>query len=128
LEARTSTPVDDSLESSPPVAVNVHPSMDKVRTRVKLIPAPPETTLKMPVAFTPLISVFTTAPCILQFTNVDFFVTTCDALDTATAPPRTATLGIPAPRAVQLIKLQEKTPTTNELEPGTSTAKAPPAL
>jgi hypothetical protein len=102
--------------------------MDKAGTSVKLIPAPPETALKMPVAFTPLMSVFTTAPCTLQLTNVDFFVTTRDARDTATAPPRTATLGIPAPRALQLKKLQEKTPTTEDLEPGTSTAKAPPAL
>jgi len=102
--------------------------MDKAGTSVKLIPAPPETALKMPFAFTPLMSAFTTAPCTLQLTNVDFFVTTCDARDTATAPPRTATLGIPAPRALQLTKLQEKTPTTDESEPGTSTAKAPPAL
>ena len=50
------------------------------------------------------------------------------ARDTATAPPRTAKLEMFAPRAAQLMKLQDEMATTEMFEPGHSTANAPPLL
>jgi hypothetical protein len=128
-EARMSRPIDASLESWPPAVWNVQPSMDKWRTRVALIPAPPETTLNTPFLFVPFQSRSTTASIILQLMNLESLIKTYDERETATAPPRTATLGIWAPWAEQLKKLLEKTLTPTDIfEPGTSTANAPPAL
>jgi hypothetical protein len=64
----------------------------------------------------------------LQVLKFDSMTTTTAAPDTATAPPLTAKLMMFAPLVEQLEKLQDEMVTTESLEPGSSTANAPPLL
>jgi hypothetical protein len=70
-EAMMSKPIDASLESWPPAVWNVHPSMNTLRARATLIPAPPETTVNTPFLFVPFQSWSTTASIMLQLMNVE---------------------------------------------------------
>jgi hypothetical protein len=63
-----------------------------------------------------------------QLTNFEFLTDVYVALETATAPPRTTTVGRLAPSAVQLKKRLEEMVTPDRVEPGATTAKAPPML
>ena len=60
--------------------------------------------------------------------NFESMMTTDDAREMDIAPPVTAVLGILAPRAVQLTKLQEEKIATERPDALNSTATAPPLL
>jgi hypothetical protein len=63
-----------------------------------------------------------------QLLNVEFLTDVDAAPETATAPPRTTTVGRLAPSAVQLKKRLEEMVTSAKVEPCATTAKAPPML
>ena len=67
--------------------------------RDKVTPAPPETLTSLDCILG--------APCILQPMNFEPIMATDAARETKIAPPVTAVLGLFAPRAAQLTKLQE---------------------
>jgi hypothetical protein len=120
---RTRRPEDVPLSSRPSSASNKHLSTDVFCTRATLNPAPPDTTT-VPA----LLPDASPALVMLQLLKFDSMTKTTAAPDTATAPPRTAKLMILTPLAEQVEKLQDEMVTTESLEPGSSTANAPPLL
>jgi hypothetical protein len=105
IEAITSKPADVPLESAPS-ASNEHSCKLTLLASATLNAAPPET-----IAPTVL---FLIASNILQLEKLEFFIDTAEALETATAPPRTAKFPTFAPCAVQLMKLHDETSTEDD--------------
>ena len=93
------SPVDVALSSWPSVASKTQNWTDMFFDRDKVTPAPPEAQTSLDCTLS--------APCILQLMNFESMMATDAAKETEIAPPVTAVLGIFAPRAVQLTKLQE---------------------
>ena len=97
--AKMASPVDVALSSWPSVASKTQKWTDMFCDRDTLTPAPPETLTSLDCMLS--------APCTLQLMNFESMMATDVATETEIAPPVTAVLGIFAPRAVQLTKLQE---------------------
>jgi hypothetical protein len=96
-------PNDVLLSSWLSAPSNSHHSTAVIRANATLSPAPPDTTTLRTLMLNK-----SPASEMLQFVKFDLMTETTAAPDTATAPPRTATLIMLAPLAEHFKKLQEE--------------------